>query len=54
MKKIFFLILLATINAGFISCSTEDVSETEALYNHQANDEDGHTGGDPDDPDPVN
>lgn len=51
MKKLFLLLLLLTINIGFFSCSNEEVADTETLYHHQANDEDGSTGGDPEDPD---
>ncbi|WP_417363846.1 hypothetical protein [Galbibacter sp.] len=51
MKKLFLgVILLATI-LGTYSCSNEDISDTESLYQHQANDDGATNGGDPDEPD---
>ncbi|EKF56274.1 hypothetical protein I215_02088 [Galbibacter marinus] len=50
MKKFVLGVLLLSITLGIYSCSNDAVSDTESLYQHQANDDLGSNGGDPDDP----
>lgn len=53
MKKLVLGVLLLSITLAIYSCSHDNVSDTESLYHHQANDDDANTGGDPDDPEGV-
>jgi len=51
MKNLFLGALLLATTLGTFSCSNDTVSDTESLYQHVANDDDGTIGGDPDKPD---
>jgi len=51
MKKLFLGVILLAITLGTYSCSNDTISDTESLYQHQANDDDAKNGSDPEDPD---
>lgn len=54
MKKLFLAAILMVITLGTFSCTNEDLAATENLYQHQANDDSGSNGGDPEDPNDPN